>query len=65
MIVENTDYLDKMEKLLNDVRKFEKNNFNQEKRVDSVLKKVVASNSVSDAVRRSLKPDGTRSGIMY
>ena len=65
MIVENTDYLDKMEKLLNDVRKFEKNNFNQEKRVDSVLKKVVASNSVSDAVRRSLKPDGTRSGVMY
>ena len=65
MIVENTDYLDKMEKLRNDVRKFEKINFNQEKRVDNILKKVVASNSVSDEVRRSLKSVGTRSGILH
>ena len=38
---------------------------NQEKRVDNILKKLVASNSISEETRRSLKPVGTRPGIMY
>ena len=38
---------------------------NQEKRVDNTLKKLVASNSISEETRRSLKPVGTRSGITY
>ena len=49
VVVNQTDYLDKMENLLNDTRIFEKNNLkndgilnlaiNQEKRVDNILKK--------------------------
>ena len=64
-----------MENLLNDTEKFEKINLkndgilnfaiNQEKRVDNILKKLVASNSISEETRRSLKPVGTRPGIMY
>ena len=38
---------------------------NQEKRVDNTLKKLVASNSISEETRRSLKPVGTGPGIMY
>ena len=38
---------------------------NQEKRIDNFFKKVVASNSISEETRRSLKPVGTRPGIMY
>ena len=74
MIVDKADYLDKMENLLNDTRKFETIylkkdgilNFaiNQEKHVDNILKKVVASKSISGETRRSLKPVGTRPGIM-
>ena len=75
MVVFKADYLDKMENLLNDTRKFENINLkndgilnfviNQEKRVDNILKKLVASNSISEKTRRSLKPVGTRPGIMY
>ena len=55
MIVDKADYLDKTENLLNDTMKFEKINLkinwilnfavNQEKRVDNILKELVASNS--------------------
>ena len=54
MLVGKADYLDKMENLLNDKQKFEKINLkndgilsfavNQEKRVENVKKKLVASN---------------------
>ena len=37
---------------------------NQEKRVDNIFKKLGASNSISEEIR-SLKPVGTRLGIMY
>ena len=37
----------------------------QEKLVDNNLKKLVASNSISEENRRSLKPVGTRPCIMY
>ena len=75
MIVDKADYLDKMENLLNDTRKFEKFNLkndgilnfavNQEKRVDNILKKLVASNSISEEKSRYLKPVGTRPCVMY
>ena len=75
MTVDKADYLDKMENLLNDTRKFEKINLknngilnfaiNQEKRVNNILKKIVASNSIFEETRRSFKPVGTRPGIMY
>ena len=75
MTVDKADYLDKMENLLNDTRKFEKINLknngilnfaiNQEKRVNNILKKIVASNSIFEETRRSFKPIGTRPGIMY
>ena len=38
---------------------------NQEKRAKNIFKKVVASNTTSEETRRSVKPVGTRSGIMY
>ena len=38
---------------------------NQEKRAENIFKKLVASNSISEETRRSLKPVGTRSGITY
>ena len=75
VIVDKADYLDKMENLLNNTRKFEKINLkndailnftiNQEKRVVNILKKLFAHNSISEETRRSLKPVGTRPGIMY
>ena len=74
MIIDRADYLDKIENLLIDTRKFEKIlkndgilNFtvNQDKRVDNVFKKLVGSNSISEEARRSLKPVGTRPSIMY
>ena len=37
---------------------------NKEKRIDTVLKKLV-SNSISEETRRSLKPVGTRPSIMW
>ena len=76
VVVHKADYLDKMDNLLNDTRKFEKINLkndeilnfaiNQEKHVDNILKKLVASNSISEETRISLKPFGTRPDvIMY
>ena len=38
---------------------------NQEKRAGNILKKLVASNSISEETRRSLKPVGTGPGVMY
>ena len=75
VVIDKADYLDKMDNLLNDTRKFEKINLkndgilnfaiNQEKRVDNILKKHVAPKSISEETRRSLKPVGTRPCIMY
>ena len=75
MVVDKAECLDKMDNLLNDRQKFEKNNLkndgilnfaiNHEKRVGNILKKLVVSNSISEGTRRSLKPVGTRPGIMY
>ena len=58
VVVDKAYYLDKIEKLLNDKRKFEKINLkndgilnfaiNQEKLVDNILKNLVASNSISE-----------------
>ena len=72
-IVDKAGYLDKMENLLNDTRKFEKINLkndgilnfavNQEKRVDNIFKKLVAANSISEETRKSFKPVATRPGI--
>ena len=38
---------------------------NQEKHVDKVLKKFVESKSMTEKTRKSLKPVGTRPGIIY
>ena len=75
VIVDKADYLDKMENLINDTQKFEKINLkndgilnfavNQEKRVDNISKKLVTTNSTSYETRKSLKPIGTRAGIMH
>ena len=75
MVVHKADYLDKMVNRLNDRGKFEKTNLksdgilnftiNQEKSVGNILKKLVTSSSISEETRRSLKPVGTRPGIMY
>ena len=71
----NETYLHKMGNLLNETLIFEKANLkndgildfavNQEKRFDDILKKLVASNSISDETRRSLKLIGTKPGMMY
>ena len=68
-------FLDKMLNLLNDTLKFEKKlckerwNFEfgcqQEKRIENILKKLVASTSISEETRGSPKPDGARPGIMH
>ena len=51
MIVDKADYLDRTENLLNDTMKFEKINLKNNwilnfQRVNSILKKLVASNSL-------------------
>ena len=38
---------------------------NQEKHIDKVLKKLVESKSMTEITRKSLKPVGTRPGVMY
>ena len=38
---------------------------NQEKRIDTIFKKLVDSNSMSKEIRKFVKPVGTRPGIMY
>ena len=62
-----------MENLLSNQRKFEKvtlknNTFlnfvvNQEKRLDTIFKNLVDSNSISNEIRKSVKPVGTRPGV--
>ena len=42
-----------------------RDNGNQEKRVENILKKPAASNSISEETRRSLKPLGTRPAGLY
>ena len=64
-----------MENLLSDQRKFEKVtlkndaflNFvvNQEKRIDTIFKNLIDSNSMSKEMRKFVKPVETRPGIMY
>ena len=64
-----------MENILSDQKKFEKVtlkndvflNFvvNQEKRIDTIFKNLVDSNSMSKKMRKFVKPVGTRPGIMY
>ena len=75
MVVDKADYLNTLDNLLNDTRKLKKVNLkndgiwnfaiNQKKRADNIFKKLVVSNSISEETRRSLKPAGTRPGIMY
>ena len=75
VIVQRQDYLEKMNDILSDQKKFSKVSLkddtllsfaiNQEKHVDKVLKKFAESKSVSEKTRKSLKPVGTRPGIMY
>ena len=64
-----------MKNLLSDQRKFEKGTFkndaflnfvfNQEKRIDTIFKNLVDSNSMSKEMRKFVKPMGTRSSVMY
>ena len=64
VFVEKTDYLGKTENIQNDLRRFEKINLendeffsfpvNQEKRVDSILKDIIASNGIFEETRRFL-----------
>ena len=75
IIVDKETYIKRMGDLLSDQRKFErvtlKNdaflNFlvNQEKRIDTIFKNLVDSNSMSKEMHKSIKPVGTRSGTMY
>ena len=75
VIVDKDTYIKRMENLLSDERKFEKVtlkndallNFvvNQEKRIDTIFKNLVDSNSMSKEMRKFVKPIGTRPGIMY
>ena len=72
VVVDKADFLDKMD-LLNDTGNFEKINLkndgilnfaiNQEKRFDNIFKKLVASNSISEETRRSLKTVATRYNV--
>ena len=75
VIVDKETYIKRMEKILSDKKKFErvtlKNDaflsfvVNQEKRIDTIFKNLVDSNSVSKKMRKSIKSVGTRPGIMY
>ena len=74
-IVQRQDYLKEMNDVLIDQKKFSKaslrddtlSNFaiNQEKHNDKVLKRLVEPKSMREKTRRSLKPVGTRPGVMY
>ena len=74
-IVQREDYLEKMNDILSDQKKFSKVSFkddtllnfaiNQEKHVGKVLKKCVESKSMTEKTRKSLKPVGARPGIIY
>ena len=73
VIVDKETYINRMENLLSNQRKFEKvtlknNTFlnfvvNQEKRLDTIFKNLVDSNSISNEIRKSVKPVGTRPGV--
>ena len=73
--VDKNTYIKRMENLLSDQRKFEKValksgaflNFvvNQEKRIETISKNLVDSNSISKEMCRSVKLVVTRPGIMY
>ena len=75
VIVQRQDYLKKMNDILSDQKKFSKVslkddtllNFaiNEEKHADKVLKKLVESKSMTEKTRKSLKPVGTRTGVMH
>ena len=75
VIVDKDTYIKRMENLLSDQRKFEKVtlkndaflNFvvNQEKRIDTIFKNLVNSNSMSKEMRKFVKPVRTRPGVMY
>ena len=64
-----------MENLLSDQRKFEKTTLkndaflnyvvDQEKRIDTIFKNLVDSKSMSKGINKSVKPVGTRPGIIY
>ena len=64
VIVGKTEYLDKIENLVNDIRKFEKNNLendvcfsfaiNQEKQVDNIFKKIIVSDDIFGETKRFL-----------
>ena len=74
VIVQTQDYLKKMNDVLSDQKKFSKVslkddtllNFDisQEKHVDKVLKKLVECKGMMEKTRKSLKPVGTRPGVM-
>ena len=74
VIVQRQDYLEKMNDILSDQKKFSKVslkddtllNFDisQEKHVDKVLKKLVECKGMMEKTRKSLKPVGTRPGVM-
>ena len=75
MIVDKTDYLDKMESSLNKALKSEIINIkndgilifavNQKKQVENILQKLDVVIRISEETRRSLNSVRTRSGIMY
>ena len=74
VIVDRQDYIKKIDDILSDQNKFCKVslkddtllNFaiNQEKHVDKVLKNLVESNSMTKKTSKSLKPVGTRPGVL-
>ena len=75
VIVDKDTYIKGMENLLSDQRKFPKVtlkndaflNFvvSQVKRIDTIFKNLVDSNSMSKNLRKFVKPVGTRPGIIY
>ena len=75
VIVQRQDYLRKMNDILSDQTKFSKvslkedtllNFFiNQRKDFHNFLKKLVESKSMAEKTSKSLKPVGTRPGVMY
>ena len=75
MIVDETDYFDKMENLLNGTCKFEKISrkkdellsfaVNQGNHTGNVLQKLFSSYSISEETKRSLTLVVTRPGLMY
>ena len=69
------DYVKKMDNILSNKKKFtivklKKDNLlsyavSHGKHVEKVLKKLVESNSMTEKNRKSLKPVGSRPGVMY